>query len=404
MPIATKPMPVNAGLQNQPLQQTPAGQYGDINTNRYTGSQNANTAGMSNGRAGINLTGGNPNNNPNATQWNTNYGPVDTGTDAFRQFGDRMYDHTMGRMRGDIDQRNAQLSQQLINRGIREGSEAYNAEMDRMTRGNNDLMSAAALGAEQLGLQAQNQYFGQEMANNQFGLQQANQNYGQQFGYDQLANALAQSRIGANATLGAANASANASRYNAGLNHQLGTNQLNEQSRQFDINNIYNTNGQNQQFMLGMGNLYNNMMGQGLNQWNAQNNANNMWYQQAGQMANNAPGVIFNPNMGYTGDQINANANHMNAVGADTQMVASLLGGAIGMSDKRLKENIEKVGRENGINIYEFEYKDKAHGSGRYRGVMAQEIEHKYPDAIHWYGNRMAVDYSKLPVKMERVA
>ena len=45
------------------------------------------------------------------------------------------------------------------------------------------------------------------------------------------------------------------------------------------------------------------------------------------------------------------------------------------MSDKNSKKNIKHVGKsKNGINIYEFEYKDKKYGEGRYRGVIAQEV------------------------------
>ena len=44
-------------------------------------------------------------------------------------------------------------------------------------------------------------------------------------------------------------------------------------------------------------------------------------------------------------------------------------------SDRDLKQNIVKVGKSSsGINIYEFEYKDKSFGEGRFRGVIAQEV------------------------------
>ena len=73
----------------------------------------------------------------------------------------------------------------------------------------------------------------------------------------------------------------------------------------------------------------------------------------------------------------------------------------IPVSDIALKENIELVGKsESGINIYEFDYKDKLHGEGRYRGVMAQEV----PDAsIRHEEGYLTVDYSKVDVNFERI-
>lgn len=72
----------------------------------------------------------------------------------------------------------------------------------------------------------------------------------------------------------------------------------------------------------------------------------------------------------------------------------SALGG-IGsiFSDRRLKNNIEKVGEKNGFNIYEFEYNGI---EGRYRGVMAQEIVESHPDAIIDQNGYMAVNYGML--------
>lgn len=55
-------------------------------------------------------------------------------------------------------------------------------------------------------------------------------------------------------------------------------------------------------------------------------------------------------------------------------------------SDARLKEKIKLVGKlRDGINIYEFEYKPEFKqlaGYGRYRGVMADEVEHVIPKAV----------------------
>lgn len=73
-------------------------------------------------------------------------------------------------------------------------------------------------------------------------------------------------------------------------------------------------------------------------------------------------------------------------------------------SDIRVKENIERVGTHfrTGLPIYEFNYihvPDK-----RYRGVMAQDVEKVYPDAvIEMHDGIKAVNYDMLGMEMEEV-
>ena len=90
--------------------------------------------------------------------------------------------------------------------------------------------------------------------------------------------------------------------------------------------NITQTQGMDQQYNLGLMNAYNNFMNTGINQFNAQQNANNTWYNQAGQMANNAPGVSFTPNQNYVGNQIQGNQNYVNAYGNDANNMAFTVG------------------------------------------------------------------------------
>ena len=82
--------------------------------------------------------------------------------------------------------------------------------------------------------------------------------------------------------------------------------------------------------------------------------------------------------------------------------MATMLAKITGGSDIALKQDINLVNTSpKGINIYEFEYKDKAYGDGRYRGVMAQEVpwaSFRNTDGYLW------VDYSKVDVDFERVA
>jgi|6_EtaG_2_1085325.scaffolds.fasta_scaffold02227_4 hypothetical protein len=70
-------------------------------------------------------------------------------------------------------------------------------------------------------------------------------------------------------------------------------------------------------------------------------------------------------------------------------------------SDYALKENIELVDKSNsGINIYEFDYKNKSYGDGRYRGVIAQEV----PEAsLIGPDGYLLVNYNKIDVQFERI-
>lgn len=102
-------------------------------------------------------------------------------------------------------------------------------------------------------------------------------------------------------------------------------------------------------------------------------------------------------------EQVNAaNARRQQNVGIVTGLVEAGLGAAGSiMSDVRVKENIELIGKSpKGVNIYEFDYKNKSHGDGRYRGVMAQEVPNAAFEGNNGY---LHVDYSKVDVKFERI-
>lgn len=71
------------------------------------------------------------------------------------------------------------------------------------------------------------------------------------------------------------------------------------------------------------------------------------------------------------------------------------------ISERALKKNIKLVGKsKSGLNIYEFEYKDKKHGDGVYQGVMVDEAP-SY--AVVDMGENLGVDYSKIDVEFKRV-
>jgi hypothetical protein len=79
----------------------------------------------------------------------------------------------------------------------------------------------------------------------------------------------------------------------------------------------------------------------------------------------------------------------------------SAAGGYLGsyFSDERLKTDIVKVGEHNGLDVVEFRYRK---GKTRYRGVLAEQVRNKFPDAVSSRKGYLTVDYGKIGMPMER--
>lgn len=84
-------------------------------------------------------------------------------------------------------------------------------------------------------------------------------------------------------------------------------------------------------------------------------------------------------------------------------MMGGILGAASSFSDRRLKENIVKVGEKGTINIYEFNFKGD---ETRYQGVMADEVKAVMPHAVSTDSltGYLKVDYSLIGLEMKEVA
>ena len=81
--------------------------------------------------------------------------------------------------------------------------------------------------------------------------------------------------------------------------------------------------------------------------------------------------------------------------------IAQAAGTAFGASERRLKKNIKRIGKsESGLNIYLFEYINKAFGEGVYQGAMVNEAP-SY--AVVDMGEYKAIDYSKIDVEFKRI-
>lgn len=122
----------------------------------------------------------------------------------------------------------------------------------------------------------------------------------------------------------------------------------------------------------------------------------------AGQMGSNATNMFgAQANYKVGADKAAADANPMGALlGAGATLGAAAIGK---WSDRRLKQNITLVGRDErtGLNLYEFAYKDDP--ATRWVGVMADEVQEVMPSAVHTNAEGfMSVDYAALGLEMKQ--
>ena len=117
---------------------------------------------------------------------------------------------------------------------------------------------------------------------------------------------------------------------------------------------------------------------------------------------------IAGANMGITGQNniLGAQTSAFNTgLNAQAEVFGALAGAGVAKySDRRLKENIETVGRDERtmLPLYEFDY---IGGSGkRYLGVMADDVEKKFPDMVFTMPDGYkAVNYAGLGIEMLEV-
>lgn len=109
---------------------------------------------------------------------------------------------------------------------------------------------------------------------------------------------------------------------------------------------------------------------------------------------------------GY-GNILNAQTSYANAMNQSGLDVGGLMQGAAALytaSDRRVKENIEQVGTHyrTGLPIYEFNYTHIP--DRRFRGVMAQDVEETYPEAVvEFHDGIKGVNYDMLGMEMVEV-
>lgn len=153
----------------------------------------------------------------------------------------------------------------------------------------------------------------------------------------------------------------------------------------------------------GMGQLGNNIVGAGGTYLDASNRSFNT---ALGGMSAGVTGLGQFSQLRQNAAEINNNANPFPALlGAGATLGAAWIGAH--PSDRRLKTNIAWVGvdERTGLNLYEFSYRGLP---GRWRGVMADEVEQRYPDAVlttddgpaYKFVNYKALGMEMVPVRM----
>ena len=109
--------------------------------------------------------------------------------------------------------------------------------------------------------------------------------------------------------------------------------------------------------------------------------------------------------IGVAGEQVKgarqAIADRLAYKGQVAGAVGNVAGAMIGLSDRKLKKNINLIGKSpSGLNIYSFEYINTKYGQGLFQGVMSDEIPQ---EAVVFNGEHDMVDYSKIDVDFKQI-
>ena len=308
---------------------------------------------------------------------NTSYGGVSTVNpqasmadyEGLKRFEDAAYDQSMTRLNPQMEQQSDAFDQQMVSRGIPVGSEAYNEAKQQLDFNQNDARQAAAFGAMGFGQGVQNQMFGQDA---------------QRAG---LANAMQQAKWGDNQGYAA----------------------LNERGRQFD-----NTFGENQRQFNDSSNYRWDRAQMNDLGWLANFDRQGQQYndQQDWNYFNANQGILgaipgWNPaqinvagNAGAATNSQNAAFNAQNTMNQNAwSQITDIAGmGALALaSDARLKDNIQKIGEIDGLNIYTWTWNNVATWLGINKqpqiGVIAQEVNPEFVSVLNGF---LAVDYEGL--------
>ena len=230
--------------------------------------------------------------------------------DQFREFGDSVMQEYQRSTAPEIEARRARLNQDLVNRGITPGSEAYEREMTRFGQMENDLFNTAQRSALAQGLEAQQQQWAQG------------------FGQSQINAGLAQSRMAADASMYGADIGREGAleRLLAGLGQQESEfgRTLDEGTRRFDLGFGEDARRYNQGFGEDV-RRYNQGFGEDMRRFNAGFGENQRQFDSQFGLASGQ--ADFNNLMSFLGYNLDVSGFNNQAQQTDFSNLANLLGG-----------------------------------------------------------------------------
>lgn len=304
----------------------------------------------------------------------------------------RVEDALMARLQPSLDKNRSSQAAQLAAQGIKLGSQAYGASQDDISRAENDARYGAILNAGQ----EQSRLVGLEANRAAFQNAAQAQKYGQLLNTGQFANSAQAQQYGQNANDAQFANSAQAQNYGQLLDRANFGNSATQG------NNAISTQKFNEQ---------NALRNQWLTEQYAQRNQpiNEISSLLAGAQVQSPNFVNTNmpsiPTTDVAGITQQDYANRMGAYQQNQASIGGLLGGLgslFSLSDERAKKDIKPVGKLlDKTNVYEYRYKGQGASSPKSVGVLAQEVEKKYPDVVATGRDGLKrVAYGRLMQKM----
>lgn len=252
-----------------------------------------------------------------------------TGIGEFQRFADNAYNESVRRLDPQFAEQQRSFEQDMVNRGIAPGTEAYDNARANFEQARNDAYATARSQADQMGLAAQQQSFGQGAVNSQ-GLRE-----------------LLLGQMGADASRYGADRSASASMYNSNQAAQSAADRLRFDSQQGDFGNLMQLLG----FGSGINAQNNSTIGQN-------NNANNQWFNQNygmlglfGGGGNPSNIDVTSPYNNQYNAQLNTSQYNQAQQNANNQMYAQLA--AAMLCDRDAKDEIATVDPEDALKAVE---------------------------------------------------
>lgn len=280
----------------------------------------------------------------------------------------------MSRLEPSLQKNRISTETQLINQGLRPGTEAYNNAAQLLGQQENDARQQAALQGINLDLSANQQGYGQALQKAEFGNQAQLSGFNANLQNQQAANQAINQNYAQGMSSAQSQNAIEAQKYNQSLQGAQFGNTAQQQALAQAI----------QQRQMPLNEITALMSGSQIQ--------NPQFGAYAGTNVNAAP--VFGAAQAQGQSDQNTYNQKVATQNANTAGLFSLAGAGLkAFSDVRLKSNIVKIGNHAiGIGIYEYDIFGQ-----REQGVIAQELMQVMPDAVHQHSSGyLMVDYGRL--------